>query len=317
MSPDRAPEEREKLKAAWRRHERRWADNRYVYAVVSRRSGGLSVGINLNPDKACNFDCIYCQVDRAVPPLVRRVDLKRLSTELDLILDAARDGRLFAAPPFDALPPSDHAVHDIAFSGDGEPTTSPQFPGAVRLAAAARRRFDLVETKLVLITDAAYLGKPAVRDSLTVLDENNGEIWAKLDAGTEEFFRRVNEPNVPFRVVLENIMEAARVRPIVIQALWMRIDGDGPPPCEVEAFCERLNEVLAAGGRLKAIQLYTIARKPAMANVSALPDVELDAIAAVVRARVNVPAEIYYGVGSPPARQPSSAVSQPGESPTS
>jgi hypothetical protein len=81
MNDDRA-----RLRAAWRRHERGWADNRYVYAVVSRRSGGLSVGVNLNPDKGCNFDCIYCQVDRTIPPVVRTVDLDRLATELDLVL---------------------------------------------------------------------------------------------------------------------------------------------------------------------------------------------------------------------------------------
>ena len=55
------------LRLAYQRHERRWADNLYVYAVVSRRSHGVSVGINLNPGKECNFDCIYCQVDRSVP----------------------------------------------------------------------------------------------------------------------------------------------------------------------------------------------------------------------------------------------------------
>jgi wyosine [tRNA(Phe)-imidazoG37] synthetase (radical SAM superfamily) len=311
------PEDPEKLKAAWRRHERRWADNRYVYAVVSRRSGGLSVGINLNPDKACNFDCIYCQVDRTVPPTVRRVDLRLLGTELDLLLSAARDGRLFDDPRFDALPPPQHFVRDIAFSGDGEPTTSPHFPAAVRMAADARRRFELVDTKLVLITDAAYLTKPSVRTALVTLDENNGEIWAKLDAGTEAFFRRVNKPNVPFRVVLGNITAAAIVRPIVIQSLWMRIDGGGPPAAEVEAFCDRLNEVLEAGGRLKAIQLYTIARTPASPTVSALSDDELNSIAAVVRARVTAPVEVYYGVEDPPTIQSSLAARRSERPPSS
>jgi wyosine [tRNA(Phe)-imidazoG37] synthetase (radical SAM superfamily) len=295
MNDDRA-----RLRAAWRRHERRWADNRYVYAVVSRRSGGLSVGVNLNPDKGCNFDCIYCQVDRTIPPVVRTVDLDRLATELDLVLTAARDGRLFDKRPLNALPPGRREVRDIAFSGDGEPTTCPVFGDAVRIAVEARRRFDLEATKIVLITDAAYLNRPMVRQTLGVLDENNGEIWAKLDAGTEAFFERVNRPNVPFRVVLENITEAARLRPIVIQSLWMRIDAEGPPPGEIEAFCERVNEVVAAGGRIKAIQLYTIARTPAMTNVTPLADGELDAIAAVVRARVPVPAEIYYGASGPP-----------------
>src|ERR1041384_5902109 len=55
-------------------HSRSWRENRYVYPVVSRRSKGLSIGVNLNPDKVCNFDCIYCCVDRKTPPVWRDVD---------------------------------------------------------------------------------------------------------------------------------------------------------------------------------------------------------------------------------------------------
>src|SRR5512147_1962103 len=146
--------DRQKLRAAWQRHERRWADNLYVYAVVSRRSHGVSVGINLNPGKECNFDCLYCQVDRTIAPRVRRVDLARLAEELDLVLRAAADGSLYEAAPLDALPPANRAVRDLAFSGDGEPTTYPRFKEAVEIAADARRRFDLESTKIVVITDA-------------------------------------------------------------------------------------------------------------------------------------------------------------------
>ncbi len=292
-------EERTSLRAAYRRHERRWADNRYVYAVVSRRSHGVSIGVNLNPDKGCNFDCIYCQVDRAVPPAVRRVDLERLDAELDLVLAAERDGSLYAAPPFDALTPDRRGVRDIAFSGDGEPTTYPHFGEAVALAAAARRRFGLDAAKLVLITDAAYLAKPKVRAALAVLDANHGEIWAKLDAGTEAYFRTVDRPNVPLRAVLDGILDAARVRPIVIQSLFMRVDGAPPPAAEIDAYCDRLTEIVTAGGRLKALQLYTIARPPAERFVAPLADAELDALADAVRGRVNVPVEIYYGVPAP------------------
>ena len=45
-------------------HPRTYHENKFVYPVLSRRSGGISIGVNLNPDKICNFDCIYCQVDR-------------------------------------------------------------------------------------------------------------------------------------------------------------------------------------------------------------------------------------------------------------
>ena len=54
--------------------------------------------------------------------------------------------------------------------------------------------------------------------------------------------------------------------------------------------------ILAAGGCLKALQLYTIARLPAEASASPLADAELDAIAEVVKGRVPVPVEVYYGV---------------------
>ncbi len=239
------------LDEAYRRHERRWADNRYVYAVVSRRSGGVSVGINLNPDKACNFDCLYCQVDRTVPPVVRRVDLTRLRDELDRVLAAERGGSLYRMPPFDALAPDRRGVRDLAFSGDGEPTASPRFKEAVEIAAAARRRFGLSEAKIVVLTDAAYLARPRVREALALLDEHNGEIWAKLDAGTEEYFQLVDRPNVALETVLANILDAARLRPVVIQSLFFRLDGAPPPAVEIEAYAGRLAAILAAGARLR------------------------------------------------------------------
>ncbi|HEY3383748.1 MAG TPA: hypothetical protein VGK32_18440 [Vicinamibacterales bacterium] len=285
------------LRAAYQRHERRWADNLFVYAVVSRRSHGVSVGINLNPGKECNFDCVYCQVDRHVPPRVRKVDLDRLATELHTVLAAAADGSLYDAPPFTAIAPDSRVVRDIAFSGDGEPTTCPHLKAAVEIAAAARRRFDLDGTKIVLITDAAYLARPAVRDALVVLDANNGEIWAKLDAGTEEHFTLIDRPNVTLQQVLEGILDAARIRPVVIQSLWMRVHDAVPSVQEVVAYCNRVIELRRAGAQLKGLQIYTIARTPAERWVRPLTDEELDALAAIVRERVDVPIETFYGVG--------------------
>ena len=74
------------LVSLFQTHSRSFEDNRFVYAVVSRRSGGVSIGVNLNPEKYCNFDCVYCQVDRTVRggPVLRKIDLPQL---------AARTGR--------------------------------------------------------------------------------------------------------------------------------------------------------------------------------------------------------------------------------
>ncbi len=284
------------LPLAWQRHERHWRQNAYCYPVVSRRSGGLSVGINLNPDKACNFDCVYCQVDRRTPPAVRRVDLDRVRSELTALVDAAADQSLFSEAPFDAIGPDNRRIRDFAFSGDGEPTTCPKFAEAVELAAEVRRSRRLDDTKLVLITDACYLTRPEVRRGLAVLDGNNGEIWAKLDAGTASYYRAVNRPNTPLSHVLENLLDAARGRPIVIQSLWMRLHGEAPPDGEVEAFAGRLRDLLTAGGQIKRVQVYTIARQTAEPYVAALSRAELDRVAQGIADAAAVRIE-QYGSG--------------------
>src|SRR5436853_7152054 len=105
-----------------RDHRRTFAENLYVYAVVSRRSKGVSIGLNLNPDKICNFDCVYCQVDRKTSPIVRNVDTPRLLAELEDMLDSIQNGDLFKLERFQNTPPALRRLNDIAFSGDGEPT---------------------------------------------------------------------------------------------------------------------------------------------------------------------------------------------------
>ena len=276
-------------------HPRSWHENRYVYPVISRRSGGLSVGVNLNPDKVCNFDCVYCQVDRSLPAAVRKVDCGLLRQELERTIGAVVSGELFVGPPFGRVPADLRQFKDIAFSGDGEPTACPQFLDAVRIAADLRRKYGLDQVKLVLITDAAYLARPAVREALAVMDANNGEIWAKLDAGTESYFRSINRPNVSLQVVVDNILDAARVRPIVIQSLWMKVHDSPPPDEEVEAFARRLAWVLANGGQIRLVQIYTIARRPAEPFVAPLNAPALQAIAEGVTAIASVPISTYGG----------------------
>jgi wyosine [tRNA(Phe)-imidazoG37] synthetase (radical SAM superfamily) len=281
----------------FRDHRRRLAENRYVYAVVSRRSRGVSVGVNLNPDKVCNFDCVYCQVDRTTPGLDRDVDLDLLGTELDAVLDLATSGELFELEAFRSTPPHLRRLNDIAFAGDGEPTTCRDFPQAVALAAEARRRRGLNAMKLVLITNATMLHRPEVRVALEALHANNGEVWAKLEAGTEAYYHEIERTTIPFRRILDNITQAAKSHPLVIQSLFLRLRGQPPSPAEHEAYCDRLNEILEAGGQIDRVQVYTVARRPAEDYVTPLADTEVDALAELVRRRTDLTAEAFYGGG--------------------
>ncbi|MEX2561529.1 MAG: radical SAM protein [Pirellulales bacterium] len=276
-------------------HSRSFEANRFVYAVVSRRSGGISIGINLNPDKVCNFDCIYCQVDRVSQSETRFVSTEALLAELEQMLELVSSGRLFAHPKFAATPQELRRLNDIAFSGDGEPTTYRNFDEIVAACAELKRRRGLDTVKMVLISNASMFHRPAVERGLAILDANQGEIWAKLEAGTEEYYKLVERTTIPFQRILDNITAAARRRPLVIQALFMRIHGQPPSQAEQEAFCDRLNEITAAGGKLRLVQVYTVARPPAESFVTPMDDAELDELAERVRRRTALAVEAFYG----------------------
>jgi wyosine [tRNA(Phe)-imidazoG37] synthetase (radical SAM superfamily) len=276
-------------------HARIFQRNRFVYPVLSRRSRGISVGVNLNPDKVCNFDCIYCQVDRRSAAVTTFVETERLMVELDATLELVASGALYRDERFAAIPEPLRRLNDVAFSGDGEPTTFRNIAAIVADVAALKRRRGLDPVKLVLITNASMFHRPNVQEALAILDANLGEIWAKLDAGTEAYFRRIERTTIPFRRILANLRDAARVRPLVIQSLFMRVDGAGPPGDEVVAFCDRLAEIRAEGGAIDRVQVYTVARRPAEDSVGPLSPAEVDAIAQRVRDRIGVPVEAYYG----------------------
>ena len=277
------------------RHERRFGENRFVYPVLSRRAGGISLGINLNPDKVCNFDCIYCQVDRTRQGTTRFVDLPQLLEEVDTVLPWIATGEIYRCHPFRDTPASLRRLNDLAFSGDGEPTTYRNFDQIVAACADLKRKHGLDTVKMVLITNASMLHRPHVRRALEILDQNQGEIWAKLDAGTESYFRQVERTPIPFQQILANIAEAARTRPIVIQSLFMRIDGSPPSQAEQEVFCRRLVDIVEAGGRIRLVQLYTVARRPAESSVMPLGDDQLDALASRVAETTGLPVATFYG----------------------
>jgi wyosine [tRNA(Phe)-imidazoG37] synthetase (radical SAM superfamily) len=276
-------------------HPRLFHENTFVYPVLSRRSRGISVGVNLNPDKVCNFDCIYCQVDRRSAAVTEFVATERLLAELEQTLDLVESGELYRDERFAGTPGPLRRLNDIAFSGDGEPTTYRNIDRIVADVAEIKRRRGLDTVKMVMITNASRFHRPSVREALAILDRNQGEIWAKLDAGTDAYFHRIDRTPIPFHLILTNLRDAARIRPLVIQSLFMRVEGVGPAPEEIAAFCERLNEVLAAGGAIQRVQVYTVARRPSESFVAPLGADEVDAIAAKVRDRVPVPVEAYYG----------------------
>ena len=277
-------------------HNRIYGSNRFVYPVLSRRSNGVSLGVNLNPDKVCNFDCIYCQVDRTTRSETRFVEMDQLLAELRTTLDFITSGDFFGDGPFKDIPPELKRLNDIAFSGDGEPTTYKNFDEIISTCASLKQELELDDVKMVLITNASMFHRDHVKAGLQILDENQGEIWAKLEAGTEAYFQIIDRTSFKLQEIVDNIAAAAQRRSVVIQSLFMNVNGVAPSNEELLAFCSRLSEIVTAGGAIDHVQIYTVARPPAESFVTALSNLEVDQIVTLVKEQTGITAVPYYGI---------------------
>jgi wyosine [tRNA(Phe)-imidazoG37] synthetase (radical SAM superfamily) len=277
-------------------HARQWRSFTYVYPVLSRRSGGLSIGVNLNVDKLCNFDCVYCQVDRTDNPTRQPVDTDRVIRELRSMCESVISGAIWADPRFADTPAALRRLNDIALSGDGEPTLCRQFPQAVQGICRARAELVPDEVDLILLTNATQLHRPEVVAALDRFHEAGGQIWAKLDAGTSDYYRQVDRSAVAFDRVLENLAMAGRRWRLVIQTLWVRLHGRGPDQAQINAYLDRLADLIDAGATIRMVQIHTVARKPAEPYVQPLPEAELRRIAEQLNRRLpDLPCSVYPG----------------------
>jgi wyosine [tRNA(Phe)-imidazoG37] synthetase (radical SAM superfamily) len=292
-------------------HRRELQDNRYVYAVVSRRSRGLSIGLNLNPDKACTFACPYCQVDRTIPGGDRRIDLDRLEAELCRLLDLSASGEIWSHAPFSTAAPALRRVNDIALAGDGEPTACPDFAAVVERLGQILPRYSFPDLGLYLLTTGTLFHRPAVDAALQTFEAIGGEIWAKLDAGTQAWFERVDGTRLSLDRIQNNLLVPARRKPIVIQSFFCAIGTDAPGSDEAQAWAARIANLLAQGAQIREIQVTTVARKPADSSVTGLSETTLESIAAAARS-LGPPVRVYPGspagmaAASPATTAPSS-----------
>ncbi|MDR3394882.1 MAG: radical SAM protein [Parasulfuritortus sp.] len=264
-------------------HDRDAVGMTYVYPVVSRRSGGVSVGINLNVNNACNWRCIYCQVPdlkRGGPP---PINIKQLEDELRRMLTAIVHGNFMTT----SVPEDMRRLNDIALSGNGEPTSAPEFPAVVATVARLLAEFDLVgHIKVVLISNGSLMYRPHVQAGLAQLREIGGEVWFKLDRATTEGLRLVNQTETTPDKVMRNLSACAEMCPTWIQTCLFTLDGQPPGDVESGAYLTFLGQAVAANIPLKGVLLYGLARsstQPEASRLGRLPADWLEQFAAHIR----------------------------------
>lgn len=266
-------------------HRRDSAGLLYVYPVVSRRAGGVSVGINLNVNNACNWACVYCQVDdlrRGGPP---PVDLGRLERELSGFLDSALHGDFMQRH----VPAASRQLVDIAFSGNGEPTSAPEFGAAVACVATVLARVGLAgKLPVRLITNGSLLHRPAVRTGIRRLAALGGEVWFKIDRGEAREAALVNGVAIDLAKVRRHLACCADLAPTWVQTCWFAMDGEPPSAEALAAYCALL---LPLAERLAGVHLYGLARpslQSGAARLGRLSAEQLTEVAAAIQKKTGI-----------------------------
>jgi len=241
------------LSKAWADHNRRFANFRFVYPVISRRAKGLSIGINCTPNGACSYDCIYCQVnEKNISAKIPSVD--EIISELKEILSIYHKTKL--SEHFPNVEEKNKILKDVALSGDGEPTLYPYF------SELCERLKEISEIpKLVLITNATQLEK--------ILDFN-GEIWGKLDAGTDEWLNFINRPakGIDIASIENNLKSAVSRFPLRIQTMLCEVQGKIVSEMDIKNYAKIIQRIYETNPKnLLSVQIYSIAR-PVAGNIA-------------------------------------------------
>ena len=238
-------------------HSRDIAGLTYVYPVISRRAGGVSIGINLNPNNACNWRCVYCQVPDLKRGSAPQLDLVTLEAELRTFLHEIVHGDFMQTH---VIAEARH-INDIALSGNGEPTSAREFAQVIELIGRVKADYNLPKNlKLVLITNGSLVNRPGVQAGVSAMAELNGEVWFKLDSVTREGRQRINNTRMSLMRMRENLRLATRLCPTWLQTCVFQINGMAPPVAESDAYLSFLESFLNEGEKLKGVLLYGLAR---------------------------------------------------------
>ncbi len=235
-------------------HSRELSGLKYIYSVISRRAGGLSIGVNLNVNNACNWQCIYCEIPnltRGSPP---PIELDVLEDELRFFLHEIIHGDYMEKN----VAIEDRHLKDIAFSGNGEPTSAEEFPQVILIVKKILEEFNLLhKIKIRLITNGSLMHKESVLEGIQVLAKMNGEVWFKVDAALEENSKVINQVNIKPQQAIDRLKRCSEICPTFVQTCIFTIDNKEPNNKEIDAYIKLID---SAKKSIKGVHLYGIAR---------------------------------------------------------
>jgi wyosine [tRNA(Phe)-imidazoG37] synthetase (radical SAM superfamily) len=264
-------------------HSRNVAGLKYIYPVMSRRAGGLSIGINFNTNNACNWRCVYCQVPDLVRGSAPELDLPLLERELSFFLDDVMNGSFY---DHYEVPQANRVIKDIAISGNGEPTSIGEFDKAISLIGETIITAGVKERhQFVLITNGSLIHKSRVQKGLNLLNKYHGQVWFKLDSATQKGRKFINNAAISEANCLENLLISARLCPTWLQTCLLSTDGQNGDVDERNSYLQLLTVVIEQV-KIQGVMLYTLARpsmQPEAGRLEKLSEQQLNEFAQAIR----------------------------------
>jgi wyosine [tRNA(Phe)-imidazoG37] synthetase (radical SAM superfamily) len=254
-------------------HSRDKAGLTYVYPVLSRRAGGLSIGINLNINNACNWRCIYCQVPDLIRGSAPPVNLDKLGHELRNFLGDVVHGDFYDR---EEVPDEYRVIKDIAISGNGEPTTANEFDQVVNLIELILKEYGLLNSiKCVLITNGSMVNRIHVKKGLKKLAKMNGEVWFKIDSATPTGIATINQIKGSNVSTLKRLNTSVELCPTWIQTCVFSYKNKPPSKSETDAYINLLKATVSRNIPVKGVLLYGVERpslQPEVKVIKKLPE---------------------------------------------
>lgn len=236
-------------------HSRDFQGLTYIYPVLSRRIGGISLGVNLNINNACNWQCVYCQVPNLIRGAPVAINLDQLENELDEMLNKllVKEYQLHLG-----LSDANSELKDIAISGNGEPTLSTSFPDVVDIIAKLKEKYAITSSvKTTLITNGSQFNNVKVLNALSKLAAQNAQVWFKVDAIDNQDIKLINQVDLNARSIGINLYNSSQACPTYIQTCIFKLNDLNPSQDFINKYVEF---VVNHQSYIQGVLLYSTAR---------------------------------------------------------
>jgi len=207
---------------------------KYIFGPIASRRFGMSLGIDLSPQKkSCNFDCIYCELDKA-----KKVDKIENPASIKEIIEDVKKG--IKKYSFDV----------ITITANGEPTLYPYLDELIDELNKLKQN-----KKTLILSNSSNIDKSEIQKALKKLDI----VKLSLDSVNPITFKKIDRPlNIKIENIIKGIKEFSKSYKgdLIIEILVVKGIND-----KIEEF-KALNEVLNEINPTR-VDISTIDRPPA------------------------------------------------------